>query len=111
MHGGVLPEHAQYGLERINQETADWLLGKVQEMPDFLAGRRAVVWAREYSAGALSPQLLLAMHCGDQHEPHAASSPVTGGGMHSLAPSIRACCVPSYIPPLCMHCLCWQPGC
>ena len=52
VHGGVLPEHADYGLERINQETADWLMGKSGDrMPDFLAGRKAVVWAREYSAG------------------------------------------------------------
>lgn len=50
VHGGVLPEHAEYGLERINQETSNWLLGKVEDMPEFLAGRSGVVWAREYSA-------------------------------------------------------------
>ena len=52
VHGGVLPEHAQYGLERLNSETAAWLSGQTQGMPDFLGGRSAVVWAREYSTGA-----------------------------------------------------------
>lgn len=51
VHGGVLPEHAKYGLERLNSETAAWLAGQAQGMPDFLGGRSAIVWAREYSTG------------------------------------------------------------
>lgn len=52
VHGGLLPHHAQYGIERINKETQDWLSGKrggIQDKPAFLSGREAVVWARDYS--------------------------------------------------------------
>jgi hypothetical protein len=28
VHGGVLPSHVEYGLERINAETRAWLLGQ-----------------------------------------------------------------------------------
>ncbi|EIE25532.1 Metallo-dependent phosphatase [Coccomyxa subellipsoidea C-169] len=52
VHGGVLPQHAELGLERINQETRAWMRGEALRMPSFLTGRQAIVWAREYSAGA-----------------------------------------------------------
>lgn len=52
VHGGVLPQHAELGLERINQETRAWMRGEALRMPSFLSGRQAIVWAREYSAGA-----------------------------------------------------------
>ncbi len=53
MHGGILPEHVSYGLERINRETQQWLLGGAAagetEAPAFLRGASSVVWARDYS--------------------------------------------------------------
>lgn len=50
VHGGLLPHHVEYGIERINNETQDWVLNKkVEDKPAFLSGRRAVVWARDYS--------------------------------------------------------------
>jgi len=58
VHGGVLPHHVQYGLERINAETTEWMLGERRAevgedprsvIPEFLLGARAVVWARDYS--------------------------------------------------------------
>ena len=53
VHGGILPQHAAYGLERINAETRAWMAGEAgQEMPAFLGGRDAVVWTRDYSTGA-----------------------------------------------------------
>ena len=52
VHGGVLPAHAAYGVERINAETRAWLSGEQPRMPGFLNGRHAVVWARDYSTGA-----------------------------------------------------------
>ena len=56
VHGGVLPMHAQYGLERINDESRAWMNGSLPNMPSYLAGRSAVVWTRDYSAGTpLSP--------------------------------------------------------
>ena len=52
VHGGLLPHHAAYGIERINKETQDWVGGSrggIQDKPAFLSGREAVVWARDYS--------------------------------------------------------------
>ncbi|ACO63374.1 predicted protein, partial [Micromonas commoda] len=50
-HGGVLPHHVQYGLERINQETSEWIRGdgKPGPPPVHVSGGRSVVWARDYS--------------------------------------------------------------
>jgi hypothetical protein len=56
VHGGVLPQHVEHGLERINQETRQWMLGESQRVPSFLVGRQAIVWAREYSAGKPAQQ-------------------------------------------------------
>lgn len=51
VHGGVLPEHAQQGLAALNKQAHDWLTGApgVDTPPRFLLGRKAVVWARDYS--------------------------------------------------------------
>lgn len=49
-HGGVLPAHVDYGLERINRETSQWMQGRGGFYgPWFLQGRNAVVWSRHYS--------------------------------------------------------------
>ncbi|KAH7279835.1 hypothetical protein KP509_37G039300 [Ceratopteris richardii] len=50
VHGGVLPSHAKYGLEKINDEVSSWILGKGGKFgPRYLHGRDAIVWARRYS--------------------------------------------------------------
>lgn len=51
VHGGLLPEHCEYGLHRINQEIRDWMLGNAgtPEQPDIVRGRNSLVWARHYS--------------------------------------------------------------
>ncbi len=49
VHGGVLPEHVDYGLERINREVRAWLRGERPEPPEQAAGRRGVAWIRDYS--------------------------------------------------------------
>lgn len=68
VHGGALPEHVEYGLGRINRETQTWMLGGGDkgggnkrgsnnsntsmvnnDKPAFLSGRKAIVWARDYS--------------------------------------------------------------
>lgn len=49
VHGGVLPEHLDYGLDRINREARAWMLGKTPP-PQALLSERAPVWARTYSA-------------------------------------------------------------
>lgn len=49
VHGGVLPEHLDYGLDRINRETRAWMLGEAQA-PAVILSDRAPVWVRTYSA-------------------------------------------------------------
>ncbi len=48
VHGGVLPLHLDYGLERLNDETRDWLLGK-SEPPAFIHTSESPTWTRNYS--------------------------------------------------------------
>ncbi|MCA9630130.1 MAG: metallophosphoesterase, partial [Myxococcales bacterium] len=49
VHGGVLPEHLDYGLGRLNQEVRDWLVGKRSSPPAIIAKDDAPVWVRDYS--------------------------------------------------------------
>ncbi len=48
VHGGVLPLHLDYGLDRLNREVRDWLLGK-GDPPDFIHTRESPTWTRNYS--------------------------------------------------------------
>lgn len=50
VHGGILPKHVRYGLDRINDETRDWLLGKRTSPPKIVASEDGPVWTRNYSA-------------------------------------------------------------
>lgn len=52
VHGGLLPDHVYYGLERINEEVRDWINGsgeKRRAAPEYCKGRNAVVWLRKFS--------------------------------------------------------------
>nr|ADE75787.1 unknown [Picea sitchensis] len=50
VHGGLLPTHVYHGLERINEEVKDWILGgKGNRGPPYLHGSDAVVWLRKFS--------------------------------------------------------------
>jgi hypothetical protein len=48
VHGGVLPMHLDYGIERLNREVSGWLLGK-GEPPEFIHTRESPTWTRNYS--------------------------------------------------------------
>jgi hypothetical protein len=48
VHGAILPQHVEYGLERINTESQAWMRGET-EMPFFLDSSESVTWARDYS--------------------------------------------------------------
>ena len=48
VHGGILPDHVAYGLERLNAETRAWLRG-TGPMPTVYATKDDPVWARQYS--------------------------------------------------------------
>ncbi len=50
VHGGVLPKHVRYGLDKMNDETRDWLLKKSPMMPPIVSGEDGPVWTRMYSA-------------------------------------------------------------
>ena len=50
VHGGLLPEHAAYGLEAINSETRAWMQGNGPR-PSLLSGDTSPVWSRHYSSG------------------------------------------------------------
>jgi hypothetical protein len=49
VHGGVLPEHVDAGLERLNAETRAWLRGEREQPPAAVVGERGLVWLRDYS--------------------------------------------------------------
>ena len=48
VHGGLLPEHLDHGLENINEEIRAWLSGEGPE-PEWIHGRGSPVWTRQYS--------------------------------------------------------------
>lgn len=50
VHGGLLPDHVSYGLERINEEVRDWVNGfNGRFSPQYCRGRNALVWVRKFS--------------------------------------------------------------
>lgn len=50
VHGGLLPNHVSYGLERINEEVRDWINGVRGDLcRDIGRGRNSVVWLRRFS--------------------------------------------------------------
>uniref|UniRef100_A0A5B6ZMD1 Calcineurin-like phosphoesterase domain-containing protein n=1 Tax=Davidia involucrata TaxID=16924 RepID=A0A5B6ZMD1_DAVIN len=52
VHGGLLPKHVFYGLERINEEVRDWISGlKEKVSSDLVRERDSVVWLRKFSDG------------------------------------------------------------
>jgi len=48
VHGGVLPVHVEYGIDRINAETQEWLRGET-ERPEIIKGKDSPQWVRLYS--------------------------------------------------------------
>ncbi|HSO35408.1 MAG TPA: metallophosphoesterase [Labilithrix sp.] len=49
-HGGILPKHVTFGIDRINDETRGWLLGKQSIPPRILTQEDGPIWTRMYSA-------------------------------------------------------------
>lgn len=52
VHGGLLPHHVRYGVERLNSETSAWMRGEGQ-VPALLMQEDAPIWTRVYSATGL----------------------------------------------------------
>jgi hypothetical protein len=52
VHGGVLEEHVDYGLGRINREVQQWMLAPASApAPKVVANDRGPIWLRVYSDG------------------------------------------------------------
>ena len=49
VHGGVLPHIVDYGIERLNQETRQWIRGDEPCPPGVLLDRDGPVWSRHFS--------------------------------------------------------------
>jgi len=48
VHGGILPEHVDKGLDSMNREIRGWLRNEAPQ-PDWIRGDRSPVWTRLYS--------------------------------------------------------------
>lgn len=49
VHGGILPKHVAYGLDRMDRELRDWMLAKRLTPPDIVAANDGPLWTRVYS--------------------------------------------------------------
>lgn len=54
VHGGVLPKHVLYGLDRMNDEVRGWMLGELAAPPPVILEGDGLLWTRLYSS---SPEL------------------------------------------------------
>ena len=55
VHGGILPKHVAYGLDRMNDEVDAWLLHRRDQPPAPLVAEDGPVWTRAYSSLAEAP--------------------------------------------------------
>lgn len=49
VHGGILPDHAEAGLDTINREVQGWIRGETPEPTRWVRSDTAPVWSRHYS--------------------------------------------------------------
>jgi len=64
VHGGVLPHHVRYGIEKLNRETSQWMRG-AGPLPSLLTQEDGPIWTRVYSTpGAPSACVQLAQALG-----------------------------------------------
>ncbi|HEY4122715.1 MAG TPA: metallophosphoesterase, partial [Byssovorax sp.] len=55
VHGGILPKHVAYGLDRMNDEVDAWLRGERASPPEVVVAEDGPVWTRAYSAEDHAP--------------------------------------------------------
>jgi len=55
VHGGILPEHVDYGLDRINSEMRAWLRDEIPR-PEWSRGANSPIWSRHFSDGVDSTE-------------------------------------------------------
>ena len=44
VHGGILPKHVSYGLDRMNDELDEWLVGKRKSPPSVVTAEARLLW-------------------------------------------------------------------
>ncbi|KAI5660850.1 hypothetical protein M9H77_20173 [Catharanthus roseus] len=50
VHGGLLPNHVEYGLDRVNEDVSNWILGVKKKVErELIRGRDSIVWTRKFS--------------------------------------------------------------
>jgi len=55
-HGGVLPAHIKYGIDRLNAESAEWMKGNRASPPSPVVDPDGPLWTRLYGAPVLGAQ-------------------------------------------------------
>lgn len=50
VHGGVLPKHVRYGIDRMNREVSAWMEGQAPSAPAIVTSEDGPIWTRRYSA-------------------------------------------------------------
>jgi hypothetical protein len=50
VHGGILPSHVSYGLDRMNDEVVAWMRGELPEPPQVVMVADGLIWTRLYSS-------------------------------------------------------------
>ncbi len=53
VHGGVLPAHVDYGIERLNRESSAWMRGDARSPPAPLSAADGPLWTRVYGPAHL----------------------------------------------------------
>ena len=85
-HGGVLPIHAEHGLDVINRSIQAWMVGQAPA-PEVWIGSEGPLWTRLYSDGAPSPEACATLD--ETLEKLGASRMVVG---HTVQPAPSAAC-------------------
>jgi hypothetical protein len=49
LHGGLLPKHVRYGIDRMNREVGAWMDGTAREAPAIVTAEDGPIWLRRYS--------------------------------------------------------------
>jgi hypothetical protein len=55
VHGGILPKHVAYGLDKMNDEVDEWLENKAHDPPAVVVAEDGPVWTRAYSNEGAAP--------------------------------------------------------
>ncbi len=50
LHGGIMPKHVRYGIDRMNREVSAWMDGSARDLPAIIMAEDGPIWLRRYSA-------------------------------------------------------------